>query len=156
MDTLITNLFNDWISQLGVDNVALDQAGMAALEIERGIIVNFQAQSSPPVLTLFALAGRVPEAHRAPLMRDMLEANLLWARTGGATLSLQNDAANGALDVVVAQAITVHKGSARTELQRAFDNLCLVALDWQARLDHPEPWFGSSDSGALLPPDVFS
>lgn len=71
-------------------------------------------------------------------MAEMLEANLLWYATDGATLPMQRGAVPGSFDVVLAQPINVHKGTAVTELQRVFDNMCLVALDWKTRLDNPQ------------------
>ena len=147
MNPLIPDLFAQWTAQLGLPEVALDATGMAALEIEQGIIVNFQAQPSPAVLTLLAWIGPLPQDWQAALMQDMLEANLLWIATGGATLSLQRNAQTGMLDAVVAQSMAVHKGSAVTELQRVFDNLCLVALDWKARLEQPGRWLAPAESG---------
>jgi len=151
MDRLVTQLFNAWSLRVGVDGAALDYSGMAAFEIGQGIIVNFQAQLSPPVLTLFAVVASLPAGAPAGLLRDMLEANLLWGDTGGATLSLQQDEDNGAFDVVVAQKMAVHKGTAVTELERMFDNICLVALDWKVKIEQDVRDAATPDPGSVAP-----
>lgn len=151
MDRLVTQLFNTWSLRVGVDGAELDYSGMAAFEIEQGIIVNFQAQSSPPALTLFAVVSSLPAGAPAGLLRDMLEANLLWGDTGGATLSLQPGEDDGAFDVVVAQKMAVHKGTAVTELERMFDNICLVALDWKVKIEHDVSDAAMPDPGAVAP-----
>jgi hypothetical protein len=144
MDQRITDLFNTWVSQSRIEGgmaaFRLNADGMAALEIDQNIMVNFQARSSPPLLILFALVGALPQAQRSVLAEELLEANLMWFNTNGATLSLQRDADSNTTHVVVAQPITVHAGTAITELQRVFDNICLVALDWKARLESAQHW----------------
>jgi hypothetical protein len=162
MDRLITDLFDTWVSHLRIEGGAtafgLNADGMAALEVDQGIIVNFQARSSPPLLVLFALVGPLPQANRCALAEELLEANLLWLNTNGATLSLQRDADGATPDVVLAQSITIHPGTAFTELQRVFDNICLVALDWKVRLENAQHW-STPDAcqnalpfGVVLPP----
>ncbi len=74
----------------------------------------------------------------------------MWLGTNGATLSLQRTAEGAAADVVIAQAITVHQGTAYPELKRVFDNICLVALDWKVRLENVQSGpLGSTDQNAL-------
>lgn len=162
MDILITRLFDSWITQLTIhDNktsITLDQNNMAALEIDHGLIVNFQAQSSPPVLTLYVLVGVLPPENRAFLMENMLEANLLWAATAGATLSLHRSSSKNEPELVVAQTIPVHKGTATRQLSDVFNNICLVALDWRARIENGAQWTAPADSEmpALVNPDLLS
>lgn len=156
MDVLVTRLFNTWIGSTtiqGLKNaISLDEKGMACVEIDDGLFVNFQAQSSPPVLTMYVLAGALPLENRAFLMQDMLEANLLWASTAGATLSLHRPSFNDEPEVVTAQALPVHKGTAAREVNDVFENVCLVALDWRARLENRGRWTEQADmpSMALL------
>ena len=162
MDMLITKLFDSWITQLTIqDNktsITLDQNNTAALEINHGLIVNFQAQSSPPVLTLYVLVGVLPPENRAFLMENMLEANLLWAATAGATLSLHRSSYNNEPQLVVAQAIPVHKGTAIRQLSDVFNNICLVALDWRARIENGAQWTVPADREMLdsVNPDLLS
>jgi Tir chaperone protein (CesT) family len=139
MNRLVTDLFDAWIRETRIEGgtaaFGLNADGMAAVEIDRGIVVNFQSRSSPPLLVLFALVGPLPQPGRNALAEELLEANLMWLGTNGATLSLQRTADGATADVVIAQSITVHQGTAFTELKRVFDNICLVALDWKARLE---------------------
>ncbi len=142
MNRLVTDLFNAWVHETEIEGGAgafsLDANGMAALEIDQGIVVNFQAHSSPPLLVLFALVGPLPKPDIHSLAEELLEANLMWLGTNGATLSVQRIADGATADVVVAQSITVSQGTAFTELKRVFDNICLVALDWKARLENAQ------------------
>ena len=140
MDLLVTQLFEEWVRRRGIQGAVLDADGMAAFEIDQGLVVNIQARSSPPALTLFTLAAQLPSElpaeQRCIVLEDVLEANLLWQATAGATLSLRSSALEEGRDLVVAQELTVHKGSAVTELDRIFDNLCLVSLDWKTRIEN--------------------
>jgi hypothetical protein len=142
MNRLVTDLFNAWIHETRIEGGAgaffLNADGMAALEIDQGIVVNFQAHSFPPLLVLFALVGPLPRPDLHLLAEELLEANLMWLGTNGATLSVQRIADGATADVVIAQSITVHQGTAFTELKRVFDNICLVALDWKARLENAQ------------------
>ena len=141
MNRTITDLLDAWVGRMNIEGGAgafsLNAQGMAALEIDKGIVINFQAHSSPPLLVLFALVAPLPQPYhqRNALAEELLEQNLLWLGTNGATFSLQRSADGTTADVVLAQSITVHQGTAWTELQRVFDNICLVALDWKTRLE---------------------
>nr|WP_314624789.1 hypothetical protein [uncultured Noviherbaspirillum sp.] len=68
MNRLVTDLFDAWIRETriegGVAAFGLNADGMAALEIDQGIVVNFQARSSPPLLVVFALVGPLPQPGR--------------------------------------------------------------------------------------------
>lgn len=160
MDDLIAALFNTWLGLSRIQGnqkaITLDHRGMAAVEIDHGLVVNFQAQSSPPVLTLYVLVGALPLENRAFLMQDMLEANLLWAATAGATLSLHRPSPNDDPEVVVAQAVPVHKGTASRELSDVFNNICLVSLDWRACLENRGQWTAPATTPSItaITPDL--
>lgn len=140
MDLTVTDLFSAWATQRGMEGIVLDSEGMAAFAIDQGIVINFQAHASPPMLTLFALVASLPSQlpadQRCIMLEDILEANLLWRATAGATLSLLSLADEPGMHVVAAQSMPVHGASAVSELERIFDNLCLVSLDWKTRVEN--------------------
>jgi len=112
---------------------------MAAFAIDQGIVINFQAHASPPMLTLFAIVAALPPLaaeERCLMLEDLLAANLLWRATAGATLSLLSLPDEPGMHVVAAQSMPVHGASAVSELERIFDNLCLVSLDWKTRVEN--------------------
>ena len=139
MDLTVTNLFCTWAAQRGMEGITLDPEGMAAFEIDQGIVINFQAHASSPMLTLFAIVAALPTLaaeERCLMLEDMLAANLLWRATAGATLALQHLPDVPGMQVVVARNMPIHGTSMVSELDRIFDNLCLVSLDWKTRIEN--------------------
>jgi hypothetical protein len=104
------------------------------------------------------LVGVLPPENRAFLMENMLEANLLWAATAGATLSLHRSSSRNERELVVAQAIPIHKGTATRQLSDVFNNICLVALDWRARIENGAQWTAPAarETVASVNPDLLS
>lgn len=139
MNASANTLFDTWITERriegGASAIGLNQDGMAALQIDNGIVINFLEQPADRRLVLYAILGALPAQSEPAIMRDMLQANLLWAGTGGATMSLQRDPGSGVSDMVLAVAVDLLPGTGVGELDRAFDLMCSAALGWKARLD---------------------
>lgn len=72
---------------VGLDRLALDEAGTGALFIDE-VAVNLEVDEAQGRLLLYAALG-VPEGDPAAAHVAMLEANLFWQGTAGATLALQ-------------------------------------------------------------------
>lgn len=77
--------------QAGITGFELDESGCCALSFD-GIVVNFEADEDSLKLFLYADVGEAPAGLPEALYRRLLEANLLWRGTGGATLSLDTAA----------------------------------------------------------------
>jgi len=77
--------------QVGIPELALDESSCCVLAFDE-VVINFEADASSQRLFLYADVGDAPEGLPESLYRELLEANLMWGGTGGATLSLDGSA----------------------------------------------------------------
>lgn len=68
-----------------IPDLAADGTGYAGLDID-GTLVQLQLNPHTGIVTLFARLGRVPDEHRAAINERLLDANLFWQGTRGATI----------------------------------------------------------------------
>lgn len=152
MHAIARTLFDSWVTERRIEGgssaIALDQGGMAALQVDDEIVINFMSQPEARRLVLYAIIGALPMQMEAAIMRDMLQANLLWAGTGGATLSLQHDPEGGLSEMVLAVAVDLSPHTTVDQLDRAFDLMCSAAVGWKARLEAGT----SLPASGILPP----
>lgn len=66
-------------------DLAADATGYAGLDVG-GTLVRLQLNPDSGIVTLFARLGRVPDQHRAAVNERLLDANLFWQGTRGATI----------------------------------------------------------------------
>jgi hypothetical protein len=71
-----------------MDDLALDETGLCTLGFDEQIVnIHFDERSSN--LVLFAALGSLPVEGRERALALLMEANLFWSGTGGATLALE-------------------------------------------------------------------
>ena len=75
--------------QVGIAGLEFDENGRCVLAFDE-IVVSFEADPESHQLFLSASVGEAPHGLPEELYRQVLEANLLWHGTGGATLSLDD------------------------------------------------------------------
>lgn len=129
---------------IGLDGLALDEAGIGTLFID-DVAVNLELDEGSGRLLLYAGLG-IPEGDPAAIHVELLEANLFWQGTGGATLALQPE--TGA--VLLVQALPVAGLDAigfETALQRFVD----TAEAWEQRLQAPR---AAREPSVGMPMDV--
>lgn len=68
-----------------IPNLAVDETGYAGLDID-GTLVQLQLNPHTGIVTLFTRLGKVPDQHRAAVNERLLDANLFWQGTRGATI----------------------------------------------------------------------
>ena len=68
-----------------IPDLAADETGYAGLDID-GTLVQLQLNPHTGIVTLFSRLGKVPDQHRAPVNERLLDANLFWQGTRGATI----------------------------------------------------------------------
>jgi hypothetical protein len=77
------------LSELGeavhLPGLEADDSFYAALDID-GTLVQLQLNSHTGIVTMFARLGKVPDEHRAAVNERLLDANLFWQGTRGATI----------------------------------------------------------------------
>ncbi|WP_159914161.1 type III secretion system chaperone [Pantoea sp. 18069] len=76
--------------RMGLSQLPLDADGGCALELDQRMVVSLQYRETENELWLYADLGPVPR--RSPAFYEkLLQANLFWRHTSGATLSLSAD-----------------------------------------------------------------
>ena len=68
-----------------IPDLAADETGYAGLDID-GMLVQLQLNPHTGIVTLFTQLGKVPDEHRAAVNERLLDANLFWQGTRGATI----------------------------------------------------------------------
>jgi hypothetical protein len=68
-----------------IPDLAADETGYASLDID-GTLVQLQLNPHTGIVTLFTRLGKVPDQHRAAVNERLLDANLFWQGTRGATI----------------------------------------------------------------------
>lgn len=85
----LQDLLNVFAHDLGLAEWTLDANGLAALLFDETIVLHLQLNETAGTFILFSTIGTVPEQCRETFYADMLQANLFWQQTGGATLALE-------------------------------------------------------------------
>ena len=81
--------------KIGIQNLKLDEDDNCQLSIDERMLVNVQLDSERGELVLFTVLGQLTDANRLEICETLLEANLFWNGTDGATVGL--DRADGLL-----------------------------------------------------------
>ena len=74
---------------IGLQRLGLDENNNCLLSIDDSITVNIQLDDDGDKLILFTDLGRLSEANRLEICEALLEANLFWGGTDGATVGLE-------------------------------------------------------------------
>jgi hypothetical protein len=96
-----------------IPDLAADETGYAGLVID-GMLVQLQLNPHTGIVTLFTQLGKVPDEYRAAVNERLLDANLFWQGTRGATIGAD----------IESHEIVIGKGADTTHL----DGAGLVAL----------------------------
>ena len=70
--------------------IELDDTGMRCIQFTDELMVNIQYNESSDALLLYAHVGTLAEDAPPSLLRMLLEANVFWQETAGATLSVDS------------------------------------------------------------------
>jgi hypothetical protein len=81
----------DGLAGSGVPGVKVDDEGCCALTFADKITVNLDYDDELDLLTLYCRLGTIAPDRAATIYPLLLEANVLWAGTGGATLGVIPD-----------------------------------------------------------------
>src|SRR5580765_2819858 len=115
---------------IGLDNLALDDEGYAALAIDDKLIVNLERDPNGERVLLYCAVGE-PAGSPLEAYAMLLEANYLGRGTGGATLGLASDSDMIVLSLFVPLASLDLHGFTRT-----VEMFITVAEQWSARMAH--------------------
>lgn len=77
-------------ASIGVPTLAPDEDGYACLEMDGDLVVHVAYDEESESLRLFGELGPVSPDQELRVMRELLDANVLWRGTGGAILGLDS------------------------------------------------------------------
>lgn len=81
----------DSLARSGNQSIKVDEEGGCALTFDDNIVVNMEYDGELDLLTLYCRLGTVAADRVGTVYPLLLEANVLWAGTGGATLGVIPD-----------------------------------------------------------------
>lgn len=90
MDTL-SNHLHALGATLGLPALTLDAQGLRSIALDQQHIVHLQADALAQEVVLYAVVGQL-SPHSVGMAEILLRANRFWRGTGGATLSLDDNA----------------------------------------------------------------
>jgi hypothetical protein len=110
-DAVADALLHDFGALIGIESLDLDPDGRVTLEIDGAVELVIEVDEPEGWLMLSAALGQLPSPAPAELLGELLDANLLFQGTDGATIGA--DANSGA--VVLSQALTLEGGDGPPE-----------------------------------------
>lgn len=78
----------DSLPRLGMQKIQVNEEGVCALTFDDKIILNLEYNGELDLLTLYCRLGVIAPDRVGAVYPLLLEANVLWAGTGGATLGV--------------------------------------------------------------------
>lgn len=123
----INLLLTEFGREIGLDGLALDEDGHAALAFD-DVLVNFEIEEGGERLLLYAYLGEI-RGDAAASMRAMLEANLFWRGADGGTLAIERATGGVVLELAVPAA-----SLDRSKLQATLERFINTAEDWTQRI----------------------
>jgi hypothetical protein len=143
---------NDLMRALGADvgipDLALDEAHCCTLAFD-SVVVNFELDESSGQLFFYANLGPMPAAG-SRVYEQLLEGNLLWKDTGGATLSLDREGSR----VMLHQGLPAERLS-EVDFKAAVEQFVNVAEAWTQRVSEgaaaPRDEGGPPPSAMVIP-----
>jgi Tir chaperone protein (CesT) family len=139
-------------AEVGIPELTLDEAHCCALAFD-SVVVNFELDESSEQLFLYASLGPMPAAG-SKVYEQLLEGNLLWQDTGGATLSLDRQGNR----VMLHQDLPAERLS-EADFKAAVEQFVNAAEAWTERVSEgaapPRDGAGAPPPSAMLTPDRF-
>ena len=129
----LRSLISELGSRMNLPALKLDESGGCALEFNERITVSLQYREPESQLWMYAILGHIPEG-RPELYAKLLQANLFWRHTFGATMSLSGDEPP---NVVLARPLHLTSLDEHS-LSNAVELFLNTATDWQTRLADTE------------------
>lgn len=122
---------------LGIDDLKFSEEDeTCTLQLDEKVQINITLNATNETLVLHHLMGVLPESNRAEIMEQLLEANLFWSGTNGATISMERDTSF----VIIARALTPYQAEGNLltgeELATAIADLANAATSWRALLEN--------------------
>lgn len=147
-----TNHFNHLISEfskaIGLPELLTNDEGYYCFLLEDDLVIHIDHDSDSSMTKFFIQLGQIRSTNRDAVMADMLDANVLWRGTGGATLGL--DSVSGIVTLAYQESV-MHMAYSR------FEAILVLLISnskiWMDRISS-EPAVQSDSEPDLLPRDA--
>lgn len=97
MREAMDRLLGDLCTQMNIDDAATVIASRTIVVDEFSICIEGRDEIYSEDVLVYTDLGEVPGGNAAEILRNLLEANLMWAGTGGATIGLHPDTSHAIL-----------------------------------------------------------
>ncbi|QAU24766.1 CesT family type III secretion system chaperone [Dyella sp. M7H15-1] len=114
MNKRIEGILGEFGKRVSLPDLAFDATGHCPLQFDEKIIVNLQIHASSGNLLMFSPVGVIGDDADPSLLRRLLNANVFWQETAGATLS-----------------VIGHDGTVMLAMQTPEDAMSLVSFEAQ-------------------------
>ena len=125
-----TTLLAEFAQRLGLPDLAFNEDGFCSVSVD-GLVIEMRDDQSSGHCLLFSDLG--PPAAGEAIYLTLLQANLFWRTTSGATLSLTDDEPP---HVVMAYAVE-WRSLDGSRLEEMFERFVQAVEDWQELLARP-------------------
>lgn len=136
------HLLKDLGNNIGLPDLQASDEGLCSLRFDDKVTIDLECHEESGVLTFSSIVGTLSEHEADAFYPQLLEANLLWGGTGGATLALEKATLN------VFLCYQEHlEGMDFLRFQQLLKGFSDTALFWYQRLQQrPEVAGGTSSS----------
>ncbi len=128
IDPAATVLLDEFAQHIGLGNLAFDEKGFCAMRFDGKHVINVQYLEEDGRFLLFADLG--PPAGGEKMYATMLQANLFWRATIGATFSLTRDDSPHAVLALTVDWKVLNGAQLAETVERFLDTI----EDWSERL----------------------
>ncbi len=115
--------------RIGIPHLELHPQGIYSLRFDDRVTIDLEYNERQNMLLLSSLVGVLKENERGVFYRELLEANLMWAGTNGATIGV--DPASLAVFICYQEQL---KGISLKQFQQTIKQFSDTALFWNQRL----------------------
>ena len=140
---------------LGLDDLEFgEEDDTCILQLDDKTRVNVSLSSENDTIILHSLMGTLPQSDRSEIVEQLLQANLFWSGTNGATISMER---NTGL-VIIAQALSLYssEGTLLTgeALANAIASLASAANQWKKLLENQNIETMAPESSSIKTPEA--
>lgn len=122
-------LLKDLGTNIGYADLQANSKGLCSLRFDDRLTIDLECDEKRDILLLSSLIGIIKDQQKEKIYAEMLEANLLWAGTGGATLGVDP----GTLTVFLCHQQRL-QGMSFPEFQKLVKEFSSTSLYWNKRL----------------------
>jgi Tir chaperone family protein CesT len=85
----LAHVIREFGEKIGIPQLAFDDRGFCQLAFDDRTVVQIQANDEAGTCVLFSLVATLEQSDRLPIYESLLQANLFWSGTDGATLGVE-------------------------------------------------------------------